>query len=79
MIAQKHLNKSSQKDFETFDLIIGMDSQNIQDLKRMAPSSVQRKNFPFYWYSNRLPDPWYTGDFDETYEIGKKWLFQMAR
>ena len=59
----------SQKDFETFDLIIGMDSQNIQDLKRMAPSSVQEKIFQFT--DKSVPDPWYTGDFDETYEIVK--------
>ncbi len=54
-----------------------MDSQNIQDLKRMAPSSVQEKIFQFTDKSDS--DPWYTGDFDETYEIVKKWLFQMAR
>ena len=59
----------SQKDFETFDLIIGMDSQNVQDLKRMAPSSVQEKIFQFT--DKSVPDPWYTGDFDETYEIVK--------
>lgn len=69
----------SQKDFETFDLIIGMDSQNIQDLKRMAPSSVQEKIFQFT--DKSVPDPWYTGDFDETYEIVKngcsRWLDRL--
>jgi protein-tyrosine phosphatase len=69
----------SQKDFETFDLIIGMDSQNIQDLKRLAPSSVQGKNFQLT--DKSVPDPWYTGDFDETYEIVKngcsRWLDRL--
>ncbi|HFI0415092.1 TPA: low molecular weight protein-tyrosine-phosphatase [Streptococcus suis] len=69
----------SQKDFETFDLIIGMDSQNIQDLKRMAPSSVHEKIFQFT--DKSVPDPWYTGDFDETYEIVKngcsRWLDRL--
>ena len=69
----------SQKDFETFDLIIGMDSQNIQDLKRLAPSSVQEKIFQFT--DKSVPDPWYTGDFDETYEIVKngcsRWLDRL--
>jgi protein-tyrosine phosphatase len=56
-----------------------MDSQNIQDLKRMAPSSVQEKNFQFT--DKSVPDPWYTGDFDETYEIVKngcsRWLDRL--
>ncbi|HFI0852758.1 low molecular weight phosphotyrosine protein phosphatase [Streptococcus suis] len=69
----------SQKDFETFDLIIGMDSQNVQDLKRMAPSSAQDKIFQFTDQS--VPDPWYTGDFNETYEIVRegcsKWLGRL--
>ena len=75
----KTSQQSSQKDFETFDLIIGMDSQNIQDLKRMAPSSVQEKIFQFT--DKSVPDPWYTGDFDETYEIVKngcsRWLDRL--
>ena len=69
----------SQKDFETFDLIIGMDSQNIQDLKRLAPSSVQGKIFQLT--DKSVTDPWYTGDFDETYEIVKngcpRWLDRL--
>ena len=56
-----------------------MDSQNIQDLKRMAPSSVQEKIFQFT--DKSVPDPWYTGDFDETYEIVKngcsRWLDRL--
>lgn len=54
-------------------------SQNIQDLKRMAPSSVQEKIFQFT--DKSVPDPWYTGDFDETYEIVKngcsRWLDRL--
>ncbi|HFU4085808.1 TPA: low molecular weight protein-tyrosine-phosphatase [Streptococcus suis] len=69
----------SQKDFETFDLIIGMDSQNVKDLTRMAPSSAQDKIFQFTDQS--VPDPWYTGDFNETYEIVRegcsKWLDRL--
>lgn len=57
----------SREDFDYFDLIIGMDSNNIRDLKKMAPPSAKEKIVPFTNIS--VPDPWYTGDFDETYAI----------
>ncbi|KXT74747.1 Low molecular weight protein tyrosine phosphatase [Streptococcus sp. DD10] len=56
----------SSADFKNFDYIIGMDSSNVADLKRMAPRNCQSKIYQFAQTS--VPDPWYTGDFDETYE-----------
>ena len=56
-----------------------MDSQNVQDLKRMAPSSAQNNIVQFTEES--VHDPWYSGDFDETYEIVKsgcsRWLDRL--
>ncbi len=60
----------SQADFEEFDVIIGMDGNNVRDLQKMAPAHAQNKIFQFAEKS--VPDPWYTGDFDETYEMVKK-------
>lgn len=62
------------KDFETFDWIIGMDQQNLVDLRRLAPNSGQQK---LHLYMEvvpgksrmEVPDPWYTGDFEETYQL----------
>lgn len=69
----------SQADFEEFDVIIGMDSNNVRDLQKMAPAHAQNKIFQFAEKS--VPDPWYTGDFDETYEMVKKgcqdWLDRL--
>lgn len=55
-------------DFDDFDLIIGMDAQNISDLKRMAPSlEAARKIVPMaYFFTNTsrydyVPDPYYEG------------------
>lgn len=59
---------SQQIDLETaeaFDYIIGMDSQNVADLKKMLPTRLHTKIYPFAETS--VPDPWYTGDFEETY------------
>ncbi len=56
-----------------------MDSNNVRDLQKMAPAHAQNKIFQFAEKS--VPDPWYTGDFDETYEMVKKgcqdWLDRL--
>lgn len=69
----------SPADFADFDYIIGMDNNNIRDLMKMAPASAQDKIFPFAEQS--VPDPWYTGDFDQTYEMVKEgcrlWLKKL--
>lgn len=55
-------------DFDDFDIIIGMDRANIEDLKEIAPSpEAQRKIMPmsrFFNPSTRIdyvPDPYYEG------------------
>ena len=55
------------QDFYDFDLIIGMDDQNITDLKRMAPDleSVAKIHQMTEFSRNKLydhvPDPYYSG------------------
>ena len=55
----------SKEDFEDFDYIIGMDASNVSDLRQMCPGDCQDKIYSFA--SESVPDPWYTGDFEETY------------
>ena len=43
-----------------------MDESNLLDLTRMCPQDQQHKLEAFA--SEGVPDPWYTGDFDETYD-----------
>lgn len=63
--------KTSQQidasDFAYFDVIIGMDQQNVRDLREMAPADMQHKIHSFAQES--IPDPWYTGDFEQTYRL----------
>ena len=62
-----------KRDFEDFDLIIGMDDQNIADLTRMAPDANSRAKIrKMTDYCTRLrhrsvPDPYY-GDSSD-YEL----------
>lgn len=71
-------------DFKTADLIIGMDKQNIIDLKQMSPSSEQSKIHLAYsslGQMNEVQDPWYDQNFERTYrqlqELLPAWLEQL--
>ena len=77
-------HKTSQQisvaDFKNFDYIIGMDASNVADLQKMAPAAYREK---IYQFSDRsVPDPWYTGNFEETYDLVLKgcqdWLQRLG-
>lgn len=64
------------QDFESFDYLIAMDKNNLQDMIRRGRSSQQpvvtRLLDECSGISHSdVPDPWYTGDFDETYRLVK--------
>ncbi|MGT2750615.1 low molecular weight protein-tyrosine-phosphatase [Streptococcus orisasini] len=75
----KKSQQISQADFRYFDLIIGMDRENVRDLKRLSKGQFDDKIFLFI--DGGVPDPYYTGDFEETYGLIKKgcqaWLEKM--
>lgn len=63
-----HARQVSAADFENFDLIIGMDSGNLSDLREIAPSpEAGEKILPmsrFFTMATRydhVPDPYYEG------------------
>ena len=54
-----------------YDLLIGMDDYNIADLRRLVyPEDRTKihKLLEFAGSSRPIADPWYTGNFDETYD-----------
>jgi len=62
------LNAARAKEY---DLLIGMDAYNIADLKRLVfPEDIAKiHKLLEYAGSNRdVADPWYTGNFDVTYD-----------
>lgn len=66
-------------DFDRYDYIIGMDKQNVQDLRALSNGQYDEKIHLFC--DGGVPDPWYTGDFEETYGLVtrgcQKWLTIM--
>ncbi len=63
----KQSQQISQKDFLEADLILAMDRSNLEDLRAMAPQEALDKIHPLI--DGEVPDPWYTGDFEETYRL----------
>ncbi|MGT2935023.1 low molecular weight protein-tyrosine-phosphatase [Streptococcus castoreus] len=76
---EKRSQQITCADFETFDYIIGMDRQNIKDLKEISHHEWDSKIHLFI--DGDVPDPWYTGDFEETYQLVsdgcRTWLSQI--
>ena len=57
-------------DYDKFDYIIGMDEWNIKNLHRMLKGDPDGKVHKFLMLANSdrdIADPWYTGNFDATY------------
>ena len=60
----------SAADYSAFDIIIGMDTENMNDLDRLTGGDPDRKVRRLLSYSGKkhdVADPWYTGNFDVTY------------
>lgn len=60
-----------KSDYEKYDYIIAMDSRNIVNLKRIVGQDPENKIcrlLDFIENPRDIADPWYTGNFEETYE-----------
>ena len=58
-------------DYEEFDYLILMDENNMRNIKRIIPSDPDGKISKLLQWAGRedsIADPWYTGNFDETYD-----------
>lgn len=59
------------EDYWKYDYLIGMDTANIRNMNRIAggdPEGKIYKLMSFAGVSRDIADPWYTGNFDETYD-----------
>ena len=58
------------QDYEYYDYLIGMDTANIRNMNRIAGGDPQDKIYKLLSFAGSgrdIADPWYTGNFDETY------------
>lgn len=60
----------TKADYEKYDYLIGMDTANIRNMNRIADGDPEGKIYKMLSFAGSgadVADPWYTGDFDETY------------
>ena len=58
------------QDYEEYDYLIGMDTANIRNMNRIAGGDPEGKIYKLLAFAGSgrdVTDPWYTGDFDATY------------
>ena len=63
--------KITEKDYEKYDYIIGMEESNLRNILRIVGEDTEHKVYKLLDFSDRprdIADPWYTGNFDKTYE-----------
>lgn len=66
-----HAKQMRRSDYKDFDYLIGMDTWNIRNMKSIAGGDPDHKIFKLLEFtgSNRdVADPWYTGDFNATWQ-----------
>lgn len=67
----KHAVQLQKKDYESYDFLIGMEQRNLVNMKRILGDDIENKMHRLLDFSPNardIADPWYTGDFDLTYE-----------
>lgn len=60
----------TKADYDKYDYLIGMDSWNIRNILRITDGDFKNKVHKLLDFTSRggdISDPWYTGDFDTTY------------
>ncbi len=69
--APRHARQITSADYEKYDKIIGMDGENMRDLERLTHGDPAHKTallLDFAGEHREVADPWYTGNFDATYD-----------
>ena len=61
----------NRADYSRFDLLIGMDNENIYDMRHICGGDPENKIHMLLEYAGSMrevADPWYTGDFEATWQ-----------
>ena len=78
----KTARQMTRSDYGRYDLLIGMDSYNIRNMRNIAGGDPEGKIRMLMDYTNRpgdVADPWYTGDFEATWRDVLEGCQQLLR
>ena len=81
-IGYHRARQMTRADYYRFDLLIGMDSENICNIIRICGGDPEHKVHKLLSYAGEersIADPWYTDDFDATYRDLTIGLNALAR
>lgn len=69
--AGKTARQLRQEDYQEYDFLVGMDHANLRNMRRILGGDPEEKLSLLLDHAGRsgeeIADPWYTGDFEETY------------
>lgn len=83
---KRHARQVTPSDYREFDYLVVMDGNNIRNLRRIIGEDREGKVYKLLDFTERrgedIADPWYTGNFDETYadvDEGCRGMMDMLR
>jgi protein-tyrosine phosphatase len=73
-----------REDYDKYDYLIGMDTYNIRNIEKMTGHKGDKIHLllEFTGLAESIADPWYTGDYEQTYRdvvIGCKGLLRHIK
>lgn len=69
--AGKYARQVTKADYDTYDYLICMERLNLREIKRILPDDPSHKICLLLDFTDKprdIADPWYTGNFDVTYD-----------
>ena len=69
--AGKTARQLRREDYDAWDYLVGMDSANLRNMRRICGGDPEGKISLLLDYTNHsgdVADPWYTGDFEATWQ-----------
>ena len=67
----KTARQMTRQDYWHYDLLVGMDRRNLENMRRISGGDPEQKIhllMEFAEKNSEVADPWYTGDFEATWQ-----------
>ncbi|MDE5715921.1 MAG: low molecular weight phosphotyrosine protein phosphatase [Anaeroplasmataceae bacterium] len=66
----KQAEQLKKQDYDFYDYILGMDAYNLRNINKIFEGRMEKVHLllDFTPYPRDISDPWYTGDFEQTYK-----------
>lgn len=83
--SEKRARLLTREDYDSFDLLIGMEESNLRRMRNICNGDPEAKMHLLLDYTDRpggIADPWYTDDFDTAWndiELGCRGLLAFLR